>query len=861
MTPSSTAVHIVSLPSEVSVVEDNENKDKSETDNNLSTPLKDIIKPPPEFEEIPLIDSNKTVTENNNIALIKNAEIVVSKDYIEESLEQREKSDRLSEDEVEVEMEDESEISNRSDDIKVEFKNKEGKSIIPVLSRNNSGEKAISNSNSSIGGGTSVSVTSSTPTKLLNTSNNNKSMITINSGNVEPMLGDISNSLASNVSQITVVTSTHPPVIIDNSIRVESPVITSLPKSSSSEVVIVSNELNKTHVNESSTDDDYPSLDSLECSPRLNSNAVGKQSNTILINEQPPRKHHHHNQKQQQARKLDESEVLIVSSSFVDDDSAYTTSGSTTGTSGGGSGGRDSHLLDTSHVSVVTVGEEEIHVKDSSHITAASTTTRAESSSDLSSVGGPSESGDDLRIDQILIKNRLNGQLNTSSKTTTLETKDDVNIIVNRKKTKPEKQHRISPDSSVGSMDGSRTHSECGSVRSSGGTPIGVVKIDRSDAESIATTASHDSNRDPEEEVIIRRTKQAPSAVTSASEKAAAAAERREEIQLRNLRKKTRKRTRKFEIDGVQVTTTTSKVIYGDEENGKLYDDHIFRKQELRELKMLQKQEKKQQTDLQIKEQIARDQQDRRFEQERIALEKTYEADMDTLARQQKQLIEKTEQQQEAELRASSKRIRAEQEQELKLFRDNLKQEIRLLKQEIDLLPKDKRKDEFKKRRAAMEQDHEEKERLFLDSLKERHELLLRRISEKHRDRLATIDRNFLQQKQTAMRTREAMLWELEEKHLHERHQLAKRHVKDMCFMQRHQMIIRHEKELEQVKRMLQRKEEELVKRQAIERKNLPKRIRNERKVRDMMFRESLRISTNLDPEAEREKLKKVRIV
>lgn len=51
------------------------------------------------------------------------------------------------------------------------------------------------------------------------------------------------------------------------------------------------------------------------------------------------------------------------------------------------------------------------------------------------------------------------------------------------------------------------------------------------------------------------------------------------------------------------------------------------------------------------------------------------------------------------------------------------------------------------------------------------------------------------------MRTREAMLWELEERQIHEKHQLAKRHVKDMCFMQRHQMIVRHEKELDQVKR------------------------------------------------------------
>jgi len=76
--------------------------------------------------------------------------------------------------------------------------------------------------------------------------------------------------------------------------------------------------------------------------------------------------------------------------------------------------------------------------------------------------------------------------------------------------------------------------------------------------------------------------------------------------------------------------------------------------------------------------------------------------------------------------------------------------------------------------------------------------------------------------------------------------------------MQRHQMIIRHEKELDQVKRMLQRKEEDMVKKQTMEKRALPKRIRAERKARDLMFRESLRISTNLDPEIERDRLKKV---
>ena len=59
------------------------------------------------------------------------------------------------------------------------------------------------------------------------------------------------------------------------------------------------------------------------------------------------------------------------------------------------------------------------------------------------------------------------------------------------------------------------------------------------------------------------------------------------------------------------------------------------------------------------------------------------------------------------------------------------------------------------------------------------------------------------------------------------------------------------------------RKEEDLVKNQTLERKALPKRIRQEMKAREMMFRESMRISvTNLNeilkPTEEKERIKKV---
>ena len=63
---------------------------------------------------------------------------------------------------------------------------------------------------------------------------------------------------------------------------------------------------------------------------------------------------------------------------------------------------------------------------------------------------------------------------------------------------------------------------------------------------------------------------------------------------------------------------------------------------------------------------------------------------------------------------------------------------------------------------------------------------------------------------------------------------------------------------------MMFRKEEDLIKNQTLERKALPKRIRQEMKAREMMFRESMRISvTNLNeilkPTEEKERIKKVK--
>lgn len=127
-------------------------------------------------------------------------------------------------------------------------------------------------------------------------------------------------------------------------------------------------------------------------------------------------------------------------------------------------------------------------------------------------------------------------------------------------------------------------------------------------------------------------------------------------------------------------------------------------------------------------------------------------------------------------------------------------------------------------------------------------------------------------------------MWELEERHLQEKHQLFKQQLKDQYFMQRHQLLKRHEKvvfledfkataawwqrltapvyrlqEMEQMQRYNQRMMEELKNRQTQEKARLPKIQRSDAKTRMAMFKKSLRITgAFVSPEQERERVKQV---
>ncbi|XP_016151448.1 serine/threonine-protein kinase 10-like [Sinocyclocheilus grahami] len=78
--------------------------------------------------------------------------------------------------------------------------------------------------------------------------------------------------------------------------------------------------------------------------------------------------------------------------------------------------------------------------------------------------------------------------------------------------------------------------------------------------------------------------------------------------------KKTLKRTRKFLVDGVELSVTTSKIITDDEKKDE--EMRFLRRQELRDLRLLQKEQHRAQALLNLKLKEQREQMQRRFDQE-----------------------------------------------------------------------------------------------------------------------------------------------------------------------------------------------------------------------------------------------------
>uniref|UniRef100_A0A8C0KAJ1 non-specific serine/threonine protein kinase n=1 Tax=Canis lupus dingo TaxID=286419 RepID=A0A8C0KAJ1_CANLU len=320
------------------------------------------------------------------------------------------------------------------------------------------------------------------------------------------------------------------------------------------------------------------------------------------------------------------------------------------------------------------------------------------------------------------------------------------------------------------------------------------------------------------------------------------------------LHNKTLKRTRKFVVDGVEVSITTSKIISEDEKKDE--EMRFLRRQELRELRLLQKEEHRNQTQLSSKHELQLEQMHKRFEQEINVSKKFFDTELENLERQQKQQVEKMEQDHAVRRREEAKRIRLEQDRDYTRFQEQLKLMKKEVKNEVEKLPRQQRKESMKQKMEEHAQKKQLLDRDFLAKQKEDLELAMKKITADNRREICDKERECLTRKQELLRDREAALWEMEEHHLQERHQLVKQQLKDQYFLQRHELLRKHEKEREQMQRYNQRMIEQLKMRQQQEKARLPKIQRSEGKTRMAMYKKSLHINGAGSASEQREKIK-----
>ena len=196
------------------------------------------------------------------------------------------------------------------------------------------------------------------------------------------------------------------------------------------------------------------------------------------------------------------------------------------------------------------------------------------------------------------------------------------------------------------------------------------------------------------------------------------------------------------------------------------------------------------------------------------------------------------------ELKSTLKRLRNEQEKSLKSQRDHLKEEFKVFKRELEsnsnhmLMSKEHREVHKKQKEKELLKREEDFHLSQLAELNDEE----KRIIKLHRQQLIHLETTSLLEKQNLIRTREAAMWELERLQMEQRCNVIRKHVRDFFYLQRHLMLSKQEKDLEHLKQLNTKLEEDLMRRQNEEKRLFLKSLRQEQRSRREMYRRSLYI-------------------
>lgn len=306
---------------------------------------------------------------------------------------------------------------------------------------------------------------------------------------------------------------------------------------------------------------------------------------------------------------------------------------------------------------------------------------------------------------------------------------------------------------------------------------------------------------------------------------------------------KTLTRTRQYvNEDGEVITVSTQRVVETSVQSGKMMTIRngmvnidrdwkdaeakrlaLLRKQQLRETKMVQREEQKECNELIAKLKLEREQMETRHAKEIEDAEKAYAKTATANEKTSKTARDKLERQLRAEFDSESKKIWAGVAKKLKVAKA---ENAASLKQSL----KQMSKGEGKAEKRTMKENMEAKNAASEESLKAQ-------LDSDATAEVATLRANqdaTLQEKELELlraehqlaRQHRSNLADIGERHVTEIQQMLKHQLKATFWMQKHQMHYRHEKEADQLKKMQDKKIESLEKKIEEDRKVLPKKQR-----------------------------------
>ncbi|XP_010002234.1 PREDICTED: serine/threonine-protein kinase 10-A-like [Chaetura pelagica] len=265
------------------------------------------------------------------------------------------------------------------------------------------------------------------------------------------------------------------------------------------------------------------------------------------------------------------------------------------------------------------------------------------------------------------------------------------------------------------------------------------------------------------------------------------------------------KKTRRFVVDGEEVRVTTSTVGARDGLG------RSARRQELRELRVLQKEEQRAQSQLEQKFHQQREQMFRHIEQEMTSKKGFYDREVESWERRPRQLRERQELVFTTRLQSEAKHLKSLQEK-------------------------------VSQRRMQELKGDEREEQRFLQQQQEELNAALQRVVQEHKKKMVSIDWECTSKIHSLRRARESVVWSMEEGHLQEKYQLFRQQVKEQHALQKQQLRKRHEKETERMNRFHQLLLEDLRSQQVQERTQLLRNQRCDAKSRLALFKDNLKV-------------------